>query len=189
MTALNEEVDIIWGDLRALMGREPPDDGGDLRPCRGGDDRLDISLVEIKNNGEVWRFEKGNVMTGPSSTYKGHKVTAENRIWRSEINEEDRDPYRNEWVALLDAIRNDKPHNEVKRGVDASVVCNMGRMATHTGREVSFEEALNHVHEYAPNVAQLTADGPAPLMPDADGRYPKPQPGQIVNREYAETAV
>ena len=132
---------------------------------------------------------RANDCTGPSSTYKGQSATAENRIWRSEISEEERDPYKNEWVALLDAIRNDKPHNEVKRGVEASVVCNMGRMATHTGREVTFDEALNHEHEYAPNVAQLAADGPAPLMPDTNGRYPKPQPGQIVNREYAETAA
>ena len=35
----------------------------------------------------------------------------------------------NEWTDLIDAIRNDKPYNEVKRGVEASVVSNMGRFA------------------------------------------------------------
>lgn len=132
---------------------------------------------------------RANDCTGPSSTYKGQNANAENRLWQSAANPEERDPYKNEWVALLDAIRNDKPHNEVKRGVEASVVCNMGRMATHTGQEITFDEALDHEHEYAPNVATLTADGPAPLMPDNNGRYPKPQPGQIKNREYGESVV
>jgi predicted dehydrogenase len=130
-----------------------------------------------------------NDCTGPSSTYKGQNASAENRIWQSEINPEERDPYKNEWVALLEAIRNDKPHNEVKRGVEASVVCNMGRMATHTGQEITYDEALNHDHEYAPNVDKLTSDGPSPLMPDARGHYPRPEPGRFKNREYGENTA
>ena len=132
---------------------------------------------------------RANDCTGPSSTYKGQNPAAENRIWQSEVPREFNDPYKNEWIALLDAIRNDKPHNEVKRGVEASVVCNMGRLSAHTGQEISFDEALNHDHEYSPNTDKLTADGPSPLMPDANGRYPKPQPGQFKNREYGENAA
>jgi hypothetical protein len=60
----------------------------------------------------------------------------------------------------------------------------MGRMAAHTGREVTFEEILNGDHEFAPNVDKLTVDGPAPLTPDPDGKYPVPQPGIKKNREY-----
>jgi predicted dehydrogenase len=132
---------------------------------------------------------RANDCTGPSSTYKGQNPAAENRLWQSEVPREFNDPYKNEWIALLDAIRNDKPHNEVKRGVEASVVCNMGRLSAHTGQEISFDEALNHDHEYSPNTDKLTADGPSPLMPDANGRYPKPQPGQFKNREYGENAA
>jgi hypothetical protein len=51
---------------------------------------------------------------------------------------------------LVDAIRNDKPYNEVPRGVQASVVSSMGRMAAHTGQEVTYDEMLNHPDEYAP---------------------------------------
>jgi hypothetical protein len=43
---------------------------------------------------------------------------------------------------------------------------------------------LNSDHEYAPNVDKLTLDGPAPLMPDANGMYPVPQPGIVKDREY-----
>ncbi len=57
--ALIEVVETIWGHLTTLMGRQPPTDGGGLRPCRGGSDRLDISLVDILGPGEVgavtWR--------------------------------------------------------------------------------------------------------------------------------------
>ena len=31
------------------------------------------------------------------------------------------DPYQNEWDELIEAIRNNKPYNEAKRGVEASI--------------------------------------------------------------------
>ena len=95
-----------------------------------------------------------------------------------------RNPYTNEWNDLLDAIRNDKPYNEVKRGVQASLASSMGRMAAHTAREITFEEMLNSEHEYASGVDKWTMDSPAPLQAGPDGKYPVPQPGLIVHREY-----
>jgi len=44
---------------------------------------------------------------------------------------------------LVDAIRDDKPYNEVQRGVEASLVSSMGRMSANTGREVTFDQMLN----------------------------------------------
>lgn len=93
-------------------------------------------------------------------------------------------PYQTEWDDLAAAIINNTPYNEVVRGVQASVATNMGRMAAHTGREVTFDQMLNCPHEFAPNVDQLTEDGPAPVMPDKDGRYPVPEPGKKIDREY-----
>jgi hypothetical protein len=83
----------------------------------------------------------------------------------------------------MDAIRNDKPYNEAKRGVEASLVTSMGRMAAHTGQEVTYEGILNFDHEFAPNVDKLTLDGPAPLVADSSGRYPLPLPGIITPRD------
>ena len=82
------------------------------------------------------------------------------------------------------AIRNNKPYNEVKRGVEASLVTSMGRMAAHTGQEITFDQMLNCDHEFAPDLDKLTKDTPAPLQPDANGRYPVPQPGINTKREY-----
>jgi predicted dehydrogenase len=89
-----------------------------------------------------------------------------------------------EWKDLIEAIRQDKPYNEARRGAEASLVTSMGRMAAHTGRTVTFDEILNSDHEFAPGVDKLSMDGPAPLVADADGRYPIPMPGLVTKREY-----
>jgi hypothetical protein len=82
-----------------------------------------------------------------------------------------------EWDHLIEAIRQDKPYNEAKRGIEASLVVLMGRMAVHTGQVVTFDQMLNHEHEFAPQLAQLTMDSPAPLQRDPDGAYSMPDPG------------
>jgi hypothetical protein len=93
-------------------------------------------------------------------------------------------PYEVEWDDLLEAIRKDKPYNEVKRGAQASLVTAMGRMSCHTGQVIKFDQILNHEHEFAPGVDRLTLDGPAPLLADANGKYPVPEPGIKTKREY-----
>jgi predicted dehydrogenase len=117
-----------------------------------------------------------------SRIYKGHVMSRKNLTWSAAQPEES--PYKLEWVDFIDSIRNDKPHNEVKRGVEASLVTSMGRMACHTGRTVKWEDILNSTHEFAPDVDKLTLDGPAPLQLASDGKYPVPQPGIVVDREF-----
>ncbi|HEY2572429.1 MAG TPA: hypothetical protein VGH65_00125, partial [Verrucomicrobiaceae bacterium] len=97
-------------------------------------------------------------------------------------------PYDLEWQDFIDAIRNGKPYNELERGVKASLVTSMGRMAVHTGVVITYDQILNSTHEFAPNVDQLVLGGEAPLKANAEGRYPVPQPGVVKDREYAEPA-
>jgi len=120
----------------------------------------------------------------PSSTYKGQNATRSDLLWESKVNPDERDPYQNEWNDLMAAIRNDKPYNETERGVRTSLVTSLGRMAAHTGQEVTYDQILNSDHEMAPGLDKLTMDSPAPLLADANGRYPVPQPGIIKEREY-----
>jgi predicted dehydrogenase len=120
----------------------------------------------------------------PSSTYKGQLATPAHLTWESKMNPDEANPYQNEWNDLMDAVRDDKPHNEVRRGVEASLVTSMGRMAAHTGQEITFDQMLNCEHEMAPGLDLLAMDSPSPLPPDADGRYPVPQPGIVTKREY-----
>ncbi len=119
---------------------------------------------------------------GKVRTYKGHKLDGANLLWA--FPQPEPSPYQLEWDDLIDAIRQDKPYNEARRGAEASLVASMGRMAAHTGQVVTFDEILNCEHEFAPDVDKLTMDSPAPLQVGTDGKYPVPQPGIIKNREY-----
>ena len=105
-------------------------------------------------------------------------------LWTSDVPSDQTNPYQNEWNDFVDAIRDNQPYNEAQRGIEASLVCNMGRMAAHTGREVTFKAMLECAHEFAPGVADLTTDSPAPILAGPDGRYPVPQPGILIDREY-----
>jgi predicted dehydrogenase len=120
----------------------------------------------------------------PSSTYKGQNPDPSKMIWQSNVPGDQKSSHQNEWDDLVDAIRNDKPFNEVERGVYASVVSSMGRLAAHTAQEITFDEFLNSDREYAPDADKWTMDSPAPLLANADGIYPIPMPGLIGKREY-----
>ena len=128
---------------------------------------------------------KASDCQGPSSIFKGQNMQRSNMLWTSKTaaGQED-DPYQNEWDDLMEAIRNDKPYSEAKRGIEASLVSSMGRMAAHTGQEIAFEDMLNCEHEFAPDVDKLTMDSPAPLPAGKDGKYPVPMPGITKKREY-----
>ena len=119
---------------------------------------------------------------GRVRTFSGQKFEEANRLWGPP---EEPSPYQLEWDDLVAAIREDKPYNEVERGAIASLVTSMGRMAAHTGRIITYDEMLNCEHEMAPMVDRFTADSEAPLLVNANGIYPIPQPGIITNREYA----
>ena len=121
---------------------------------------------------------------GPSSIHKGQLPSRSSMTWQSNIPAAENDPYLNEWNDLMDAIRNDKPYNEVPFGVQASVVTSMGRMAAHTGQEITYDDMLNHPHEYAPGIDKWTMDSPPPVLSDKDGKYPVPMPGLKNDREY-----
>jgi predicted dehydrogenase len=127
---------------------------------------------------------KNGDYNGPSSIHKGQLPSRSSTLWQSNIPAAENDPYLNEWNDLMDAIRNDKPYNEVPFGVQASVTTSMGRMAAHTGQEITYEDMLNHTHEYAPGIDKWTMDSPPPVASDADGKYPVPMPGIKNDREY-----
>jgi predicted dehydrogenase len=119
--------------------------------------------------------------------YRGHNISRNRNspdiVWRFERPEPS--PYQLEWNHLIDDIRNNRPHNEVRRGAEASLITAMGRFAAHTGQVITRDDYLNHEHEFAPEVDRLTTvDSPAPLRAGPDGRYPVPRPGQVTRREY-----
>jgi predicted dehydrogenase len=114
--------------------------------------------------------------------YSGQNIDKDKLVWAFPGKEPN--PYQLEWDELVQAIRSDVPYNECKRGAEASLVTSMGRMAAHTGQEITFEQILNSDHEFAPTVDRLTMDGPAPVQRNAEGKYPIPMPGIVKTKEY-----
>jgi predicted dehydrogenase len=114
--------------------------------------------------------------------YQGHVADSKKIAW--DYGQREPNPYQLEWDVLINAIRQDRPHNEVQRGAEASLVTSMGRMAAHTGQVITYEQILNHEHEFAPDVDKLAMDSPAPVPAGPDGKYPVPQPGITTRREY-----
>jgi predicted dehydrogenase len=109
--------------------------------------------------------------------YKGHKMTRENMIWRFEGNAPS--SYQHEHDLLFAAIRQNKPYNEAERCAKAAMVGILGRMAAESGQLITFEQALASNVELAPGLENITSlDSPAPVSPDANGKYPVAMPGQ-----------
>jgi predicted dehydrogenase len=115
--------------------------------------------------------------------FKAQRMVDSDVVW-SYPPEKEPNPYQLEWDHLMTAIREDKPHHEVKRGAEASLVTAMGRVACHTGKIVTRDQMLSHPVELAPTVDKLAMDSPAPLLSDKEGRYPVPMPGKTGIREF-----
>ena len=146
----------------------------------------DMSSVVHGTKGSAIVSTSGH-FPGKCRTFKGQKQDRKSVAWA--YPQPEQNPYVLEWQDLLRAIVQDEPHNEVPRAIQACLVSNMGRMAAHTGQEISFEQIQSCPHDMAPGLAEFTIQGPAPVMPDANGRYPVPQPGIVVDREYAATTT
>jgi predicted dehydrogenase len=108
----------------------------------------------------------------------GARLLANGKVaWRSasERRGYGSEAYQIEHDVLFEAIRNDKPHNEVEYAARSTMTAIMGRMATYSGRIVKWDEALR-------STAMLTTDAETwdaapPVSPDQDGRYAAAVPG------------
>ena len=107
--------------------------------------------------------------------YQGQNMIKSELAW--EYGQPDCNPYVVEWQELVDAIRQDKPHNESRRAGEANMAGLMGRMATHTGKYVTWDEAMNSNFQYVKDIDNMTFDTPAPIHEGPDGIYPAPKPG------------
>jgi predicted dehydrogenase len=117
----------------------------------------------------------GNVHAPTVQMYKDQRLAADNVTWKPDP--EQVNPWQAEWNILLDAIRNDRPHNEARRAACSTLAAIMGRAAVHSGKIITWDEVANSNFQFCANVDALTADSPAPVQADADGRYPVPIPG------------
>ena len=120
----------------------------------------------------------GNVHAPTSWLYKDQRLEAANITWKAEA--EKVNPWQAEWDVFLAAIRQNRPHNEAKRAALSNLGAIMGRAAVHSGKIITWEEALASKFQFCDHVDSLTTTSPAPVQADAQGRYPAPIPGQTV---------
>ncbi|MEZ6044528.1 MAG: Gfo/Idh/MocA family oxidoreductase [Planctomycetaceae bacterium] len=101
------------------------------------------------------------------------KYTAGDEKWR--FKGKSKNPYQVEHDDLFKAIREDVSYNEAENGAYSTLTSIMGRMATYSGKEVTWEQALNSELNIMPT--EFSWDANPPVMPNADGSYPIPMPG------------
>jgi len=118
----------------------------------------------------------GNVHAPTVQIYKDQRTAKNNIAWRPK--REKVSPYQVEWDMLLSAIRQDRPYNEVRRAAFANLASIMGRAAVHSGKIITWDEAMASDFKFCPNVDGLTEESPAPVRADSQGRYPVPVPGK-----------
>ena len=127
--------------------------------CRqfpGGDGRVN----------EEFQGTKAFIRIGEITDYSG-KV-----LWKFEG--DNPNPYQVEHDELQSAIRNDRPLNNAVYGTTSSFSAVLGRMATYTGKQWGFQQALELNYRTMPE--NLSWDAVPPVVPDKDGNYKIPMP-------------
>ena len=84
-------------------------------------------------------------------------------------------PYQVEHDVLMDAIRRNRPHNDVEHAATATLVGIMGRMATYSGQLVRWDQVMKSTQRLGPE--KYAFDAPAPVAAGAGGTYPVAMPG------------
>jgi myo-inositol 2-dehydrogenase/D-chiro-inositol 1-dehydrogenase len=86
------------------------------------------------------------------------------------------DAHQDEHYPFFDAIRNDDPYAEAQYGAESTMMAILGRMATYSGKVVTWDEAMAMENKLVPD--NLTNfDSEPPVLPDAEGWYPTAVPG------------
>jgi len=120
----------------------------------------------------------GNIHAGTVRIYKDQRIAPDNIAWQAP--DETVTPYVAQWTDFLDAIRNNKPFNQAKRAALSNLADIMGRAAIHTGRVITWDEAMASDFQFFPGIDRLTHESEAPLKANAEGGYPVPVPGAWV---------
>jgi hypothetical protein len=116
---------------------------------------------------------KGRVTTDGSTTITDHKG---NVIWRHRDKNEP-NPYQVEHDRLFATIVNGgELLTDAENGAKSTMTALLGRMATYSGKEVTWEEALNSNISLMPE--RFAWDATPPVLPNDQGHYPVPVPGK-----------
>ena len=108
-----------------------------------------------------------------SANISGSSIISGNEKWRYKGKRNN--PYQTEHDDMFAAIRAGQPYNEGERGAYSTLTAIMGRMATYSGKPVTWDKALNSQVSIMPEEYSWTAT--LKNMPNDDGEYQIPVPG------------
>ncbi len=109
--------------------------------------------------------------------YPGRIVDSKGKtVWRFD-RKDGNSPYQHEHNELYRHIREDQPINNAYYTAKSTMTAILGRMATYSGKEIKFDEALEKGLSIMPETYGWDAN-PGPKA-GADGIYPAPLPGQF----------
>jgi predicted dehydrogenase len=75
------------------------------------------------------------------------------------------DPYVQEHTDLIASVRSGKPINELKNVAESTMTAILGRMAAYTGKELTWEQALNSQESLMPEHLDWNMSLPVPPVP------------------------
>ncbi|MDR3632437.1 MAG: Gfo/Idh/MocA family oxidoreductase [Isosphaeraceae bacterium] len=80
--------------------------------------------------------------------------------WR--FRDKEVNPSDQEHIDLVASIRAGRPLNELRTVAESTLTAIMGRMSAYTGKAITWEDALNSKHKWAPSNLELGASLPVP---------------------------
>ena len=119
-------------------------------------------IVDLEGK-EIYRYKSGN----------NTKSSKPSRSIANGLNEPN--PYQVEHDKLFASIRNGGVIADAENGAKSTLTAIMGRMATYSGKEITWDQAMNSKLELMPENPDWNTN--PPTMPDSNGTYSIPTPG------------
>ena len=101
-------------------------------------------------------------------------------VWKSEGNSGD--GHQEEHHDLFRSLRAGEKPNEGKYGAESTMTAIMGRMATYSGKELTWDQVFNSDLKLADFDSFKSFDDKAPLEPNENGFYEVIQPGSNIKK-------
>ena len=122
---------------------------------------------------EVFQGSNGSVILGKGEMYNLNKELTYKypKSWS-----EDPNPYQVEHDKLFQSIRNGKVISDTENAAKSTLTAIMGRMATYTGKKITWDQIMNSKENLVPDNLSWNSD--APTLPDSNGNYKIPIPGK-----------
>ncbi|MEE9362699.1 MAG: Gfo/Idh/MocA family oxidoreductase [Cellulophaga sp.] len=123
---------------------------------------------------EVFQGTEGSLVAGSGIITDINNNTKYNHL-ETLNGKRDENPYQVEHDRLFASIRNNGMISDAENAAKTTLSAIMGRMATYSGKTITWEQALNSPLKLVPD--NLDWNSEAPTLPDENGNYKIPVPG------------